>query len=101
MSLLKAKPRGLQQVKKVSKRKNQGAITRRENKSGCAQLNDVHDCMSLREEAGSHRQEVMVPDPFDYTSWSLAIVIVIITMMMVMIIPSSGCYEECITVPGT
>lgn len=78
---MKAKPRGLQQVKKVSKRKNQGAITRRENKPGCAQ--DVHDCMSLREEVGSHRQEVMTPDSFDYTSWSLAIVIVLITMMMI------------------
>lgn len=39
--------------------------------------------MSLREEVGSHRQEVMTPDSFDYTSWSLAIVIVLITMMMI------------------
>lgn len=86
MSLLKVKPRGLQQVKKVSKRKNQGAITRRENKPGCAQLNDVHDCMFLREEVGSHRQEVMAPDSSDYTSWSLAIVIITMMMIMMMII---------------
>lgn len=66
----------------MSQRKNQGAVTRRENKTECTQMDDIHDCMFLREEVGSHRQEVMAPDSFGYTSLSPVIVTVITVTMI-------------------
>lgn len=66
----------------MSQRKNQGAVTRRENKTECTQMDDIHDCMFLGEEVGSHRQEVMAPDSFGYTSLSPVIVTVITVTMI-------------------
>ena len=45
-------------------------------------MDDIHDCMFLREEVGSHRQEVMAPDSFGYTSLSPVIVTVITVTMI-------------------
>lgn len=49
----------LNRPKRVSQRKNQGDVTGRENKTECTQMDDIHDCMLLGQEVGSHRQEVM------------------------------------------
>ena len=45
-------------------------------------MDDIQDCMFLGEEVGSHRQEVMAPDSFGYTSLSPAIVIEIMVTII-------------------